>query len=219
LKFIDIHTHQHNSDKNIISVYNLFISDIAQINFLSPPLSLSVHPWYINHESQHNINNSMYNFDDTKIFAVGECGLDKLKGPDIQLQIEIFKQLIIISEAAKKPIIIHCVKALDEILKLRKEFHCSQPWIFHRFAGKLSAAQQIIEQNCYVSFGKQFIENQSLHKLISHIPLLNIFFETDDADIKIEVIYNKVAQLLNIPIEKLKEQIFTNFLKVFPHAQ
>ena len=48
----------------------------------------------------------------------------------------------------------------------------------------------------------------SFRKLFSEVPLDKMFFETDDtADVKIEIIYTFAADLLNIDLSELIEQI------------
>ena len=42
-----------------------------------------------------------------KCFALGECGLDKITASDFELQKEVFKKQIQLSEKYKKPLIIH----------------------------------------------------------------------------------------------------------------
>ena len=45
-----------------------------------------------------------------------------------------------------------------------------------------------------------------------------LFLETDMAEIDIETIYEVAANLLEMDILSLKEQIFSNFARLFGHA-
>ena len=57
-----------------------------------------------------------------------------------------------------KPLIIHQVKALQEILYLKKKFHPAQPWLIHGFRGKPELAQQLLATGIDLSFGVHYNE-------------------------------------------------------------
>ena len=68
---------------------------------------------------------------DSKIVAIGETGIDLLKGGALHKQIDIFMQHVNISERLAKPLIIHCVKAHDIISEIRKRISPKMDWIIH----------------------------------------------------------------------------------------
>ena len=70
------------------------------------------------------------------MLAVGEAGLDKLAEAPLTLQIEVFEYQARLAEEANKPLIIHLVKAVDELLKLKQKIQPVKPWIIHGFRGK-----------------------------------------------------------------------------------
>jgi TatD DNase family protein len=70
---------------------------------------------------------------DENCFALGECGLDKITASDFELQKVVFKKQIQLSEKHQKPLIIHCVKAHQELIEIKKELKPKQVWIFHGF--------------------------------------------------------------------------------------
>lgn len=51
--------------------------------------------------------------------AIGEAGLDKLASADILLQKEVLIRQILLSESVGKPLVIHCVKAFNELIELK----------------------------------------------------------------------------------------------------
>ena len=93
---------------------------------------------------------------DPRVDAIGEAGLDALRGGDILYQEETFKKQVEISEQLGKPMIIHCVRAFDRLLRLRKELRPSQLWIVHGFRGKPELARQLVDAGCAISLGKKF---------------------------------------------------------------
>ena len=83
---------------------------------------------------------------DPEIIAIGEAGFDKLRGPASELQAEVFEKQVEISERLRKPLIIHCVSAWDEVLAMQKSLKPSMPWMIHGFRGKLRQAEQLISK-------------------------------------------------------------------------
>lgn len=218
MKFIDIHTHRSSLENGVISIFNLFINESEKLNKLESSVSVSFHPWFIDEQSIPEIIDVIPTFLNNNCLAIGECGLDNVKNQNFAIQLEVFEKLIQISEEVKKPMIIHCVKAFNEMIKLRTDNHCKQSWVFHRFSGSKQIAEQLIQQNCYLSFGEHLISNIKLQRLFIDIPMNSIFFETDDSDISISKIYQKAAELKQISKEEMKRIVFNNYMNLFPDA-
>ncbi len=148
------------------------------------------------------------NHSDKNFIAIGECGLDKLCETSFDLQTRTFRQMIELSEQYEKPLIIHCVKAFDELISLKKEYLPKQPWVIHGFRGNPIQAKQLIQQGFCLSFGpKHNIET------IKNVPLWAVFTETDDSDCSIDEVYRLVASELNISVEELAGNIRNNAIK------
>lgn len=54
---------------------------------------------------------------------------------------------------AGKPLVIHLVKAVDELLKVKRDLRPSNPWIIHGFRGKAALAEEYLKHGFYLSFG------------------------------------------------------------------
>ena len=109
--------------------------------------SIGIHPWQLteaNAESQWETLKASVN--DPRIIAIGEAGLDKLKGASISLHSSVFQQEIALSESLSLPMVIHCVRAFNELIQIRKASKAKQPWIIHGFRGKPSIAQELLKQ-------------------------------------------------------------------------
>ncbi len=148
------------------------------------------------------------------VLAIGECGLDKICDVDLDLQQEVFVQQIELANAIGKPIIIHCVRAYEEVLMLLKKEKASVPVIFHGFNKNKIIADKIIANGYYLSFGKALQKPQTA-AIISGVPADRIFLETDDADISIEEIYHLAASACSIDEASLILQIQKNAAAVF----
>lgn len=208
--YIDIHTHQLYSDKEIKSIYNSFLTYNQQINHVS----YGIHPWYIGTIDK-QINQLEYLINKSpNAIAIGECGLDKLCNSNWTKQVEAFEQQIALANKYKKPIIIHCVKAYQECLQILKQ--ANTPVIFHGFNKNKHLAKQIIDNGYYISLSLQKdSKNPNLKTLFENIDLQNVFLETDDSKISIVEVYNNVTQSINIELEELKETMFNNYNTIF----
>jgi len=169
-----------------------------------------VHPWYSEDaEPQLKFLNEIAG--DSRIVAIGEAGLDKLKGPSLDIQQQVFEQQIELSEKLQKPLIVHCVKAWDELFALQKKYKPKQPWIIHGYRGKPEMTQQLLKHDFMFAIGDKY--NEEALKLI---PLNKLFLETDESDMSIEDVYKSVAETLEISVETLAEIIEDNVKAIFP---
>lgn len=116
------------------------------------------------------------------------------------------------SEQAGKPLVIHCVKTLEEILRVRKEMQPVQPWVMHGFRGKPQQLQSLLSAGVYVSFGLHYNKES-----LVLCPLEMMFLETDDIAAPIEPLYKEVAQIKGISEVALRKKIWENANKLFPN--
>jgi len=141
--------------------------------------------------------------------------LDKIIKIDFELQKMFFKQQVILSEKYKKPLIIHCVKAFQEIIELRKSLKPNQIWILHGFNKNGQVAHSLLKNGFILSIGSAIINNKKLQKVVLNISLDDILLETDDSEIPIQEIYQKIANIKNIEVEELQTKIAQNFKRIF----
>ncbi len=71
--------------------------------------------------------------DNQSVIFLGECGFDRLKGEDLAFQTTVFEAQIRLAESISKPVVIHCVKAFNEIISIKKRLKPSIPLIIHGF--------------------------------------------------------------------------------------
>jgi len=214
--FIDIHVHNHYEDKGVMLLLNIFPGDTDKIN-PDGYYSIGLHPWYVNEETLDNdiavITQSAVN---PNVLAIGETGLDKKIDVPYMKQLQAFEQQLDIAEKLKKPVIIHCVKAYDDIISLRKKFNQSIPWIIHWFNAGEQIANELMKYNCYISYGQMlFKENSKAFGVFKNMPLDRVFFETDDTGVSILQVYDKASLVRKMPLGNLKKQIKNNFISCF----
>ncbi len=150
------------------------------------------------------------------VLAIGECGVDRLIELPLEQQFPIFEAQIKLAEQLRKPVIIHCVRAFNELLQWKKRVAPTIPLIIHGFNNKPEIAQQLIAHGFYFSLGTALLETDSnAVKALKIIPFSKLFLENDDRDTPIEKVYEAAAMHLEITISVLKDQIWTNFVTVF----
>ena len=185
----DVHTHTYPAPENaLISVEPQLYKAIhtpgtPENRGLKPRnrFSVGIHPWSTAALSQAEIDEMYHNVEtmaaNADVLAIGETGLDTLRGAPMPIQEELFRRHIMLSERLGKPLIIHTVRAWDRLALLRRTLRPSQPWILHGYRGnpRLTASLLAKEYNpLYFSIGRQY-NPDSLHL----IPADRILHETD----------------------------------------
>ena len=187
--FEDIHHHKKESDKLCKDrIVNLnYDEELPEKGYYS----IGIHPWSTENMSEedalHAIEEIKKKSTDNRIIAIGECGLDRLRGGAKEFQEKIFRALISVSEECKKPLIIHAVKSDEDIIRLRKDLKPEQRWIIHGFRGKKESAVQLINNNISLSLGEKFNSES-----VKVIPENMLFSETDESDMPIKEIRARI---------------------------
>ncbi len=206
MNIIDCHTHNCCSQNAIINIDDFNIEIKSNLLY-----SAGLHPWHIE-KYDNNIFTKINSLASlSNVVAIGECGIDKLISTPIVNQIKEFEKHIILSETLKKPLIIHCVRAWQELLGIYKHFKPSQRWIVHGFRGKPTIAKKLADEGLFLSFGGKFNKESLLA-----VPYNNILIETDDSkDISIYDVAHSVAMALDIDDDSLFHIIDNNIKTCF----
>lgn len=213
--YYDLHTHNIQPiTRHKFSICNL---PCGKSSFTNPGeypdtyFSAGIHPWYITSTKTESLIRQLIEIAPLpQILAIGECGLDKSIETPFAIQETIFKQQIEIAEKHKKPMIIHCVKAFNELIRLHKELTPRQTWIIHGFRGKPQLAAELLQHEIRISVGKQF--NPKINTIL---PPALLLLETDDNNIHIETVYTQAASTWSIPEKKLSTLIEKSFHILF----
>lgn len=196
---VDIHTH-NNCSEDSLQIKNLSLSEaeIVLANVVKGYFSVGIHPWEIKKQDSTTLDLFKKISSDSRIVAIGECGLDKNIKISLDKQLDLFEKQIIISETLKKPLIVHCVGYYNELMEVKKNIKPLQKWIVHGFRGKPQLAQQLLKTAISVSFGENF--NPESVKII---PLDELYIETDESVIPLEELYFKIASVKSCDIADL----------------
>lgn len=198
MKFVDIHTHQANQQSE---------NEIKIISFYQNPdkepfcfFSIGKHPWYLNEDIEERW------FSHTFCVAVGECGLDKVRSVfSLSKQTEIFTQHLDRASDLQKPVILHVVRAHQELIQLLKKYpHLTYIW--HGFNGSYELFRQFERFHMFFSFGVRSSKNTGWKQ----IPLERVLLETDDSLLSIREVYSLYAQVTGISFDAIVEKIYQN---------
>lgn len=176
--------------------------------------SLGVHPWKAGDLTIEKAMELIQFSRNDNTLALGECGLDALKGPEMPLQEKMFEAHVELSESIELPLIIHCVKAWNELQRVHKRMQPKQPWVFHGFS-KLGILDQVVATGLMVSLGAGLIHHPKAKELVVGIPNEQLLLETDDQSIEIREVYECVARLKGISLQQLNEIVTSNFKNTF----
>lgn len=179
----DCHSHNLEATDAIINVgpdFNAF----ADGRFYS----IGVHPWDSAGATDLQLQQLSRLARLPQVVAIGEAGIDKLRGASRERQIELLRAQALLAEEVAKPLIIHCVGAWEDILRLHRELSPGQPWIIHGFRGKPELARQLLAAGLYLSLGEHF--NPETAKIV---PLDRLLVETDESSLPINHIAAQIS--------------------------
>jgi TatD DNase family protein len=215
MKYINIHTHTLAEAQNELHIFNHIV---GKDTTFSKYFSAGIHPWHVDEK---NLDGQLSKLRElvsqANCVAVGECGIDKVQGPDIPTQEKVFREHIKLAIEFNKPLVIHCVKGFQELLKCIKAEKFEGNFIMHGFNSPIEIAFPFLKMtNCYFSFGRALIQDGSNAEiLIKMLPLDRLFLETDAKEINIKNIYDAAIVINSISELVITEQIISNYKKVF----
>jgi TatD DNase family protein len=181
--FLDIHTHNLNADTD--SIISIGVDDTLLPNHF---YSIGIHPW-ANSYTDLQLSRLYDIATDERVIAIGETGLDALRGMPLNRQLQLFRHHIEISIKLNKPLIIHAVKTIDQIIALHRQYSPQQEWIIHGFRGKPQQACQLINLGFSLSLGEHF--NPATAAIT---PLNRLYTETDTSSLQIAQIRQAIAE-------------------------
>ncbi len=177
---------------------------------------------------------------DSKVVAVGECGLDYFRMDQsrreewIPLQQDVLRSHFRLATAHNLPLIIHCRDAYDDLIALlRQEIqHGNIPkrGLIHCYLSDWDHAQQFLELGFSLSFTGiiTFTKDEKLLDVVRNIPMNRFCIETDapyltpvphrgkrNEPLYVEFIAQKVAELKGISRDEVLAATVANARAMF----
>lgn len=150
------------------------------------------------------------------VLGIGECGLDQSSNAPWIHQVDAFEYAADLAERFTKPLVVHCVKAHDELLSIHKFIDPIQQWVLHGFVKGADLARQYLDSGMILTFGAAVTkESASLVETIRMCPSDRFLLETGADNVRIEDIYDAVAKIRGVSVEELCTAVHETFEKVF----
>jgi TatD DNase family protein len=142
---------------------------------------VGVHPHDAKTYSDKGEHELAYLLEQPGILGVGEIGLDFYRdlSPRKQ-QKKVFLKQLALAERERKPVVIHCRDAFDEMMDILESGQKTYRGIFHAFSGDLAKARRIIDLGFHIGIGGVVtFQNSKLRETVADLPPRAIILETD----------------------------------------
>lgn len=180
-----------------------------------------------------------------KVVGIGEVGLDYYRTPEKEKQEkqkEIFQQFLELAVAAKKPVIIHCRSAYEDMLDIlaglnrfdksnRSAEHFAKQnvlGVVHSFTGPLELAGKFLDLGLYLGLNGIITFTDEYDNMIANVPLDRMLIETDapylapvphrgkrNEPLYVEFVARRIAEIKKISFEEVIEKTGENTKKLF----
>ena len=212
--YLDFHTHRqrHAGDDKVLEIVSLHLGQDIEREYFT----IGMHPWWtqqpINAQQHHELIDYL---SDPRCLAMGEMGLDNLKGPDMNTQMEILRSLLPIAQQLGKPVVIHCVRAYGQLMEIKKEYPGIEKWCVHGYGRHATLAKQLIDQGFYLSI-MPAVPDTKYAEFFKTLPPDRLFLETDSMPNEtIKEVYLRVSKAVGISIPDLCRQMNYNAKEFF----
>lgn len=199
---INFHTHQYDATAALIAV------DPRQFE-PQPGLWYSVgfHPWNeVDKITEEDFDQLRRCAAHPQVLAISETGMDALRGASLDIQGEVFSRHMLIAANMAKPVVVHCVRTVQNILSIRRKSGLTAvPLAVHGMRSNAHVAQTWLDAGCYLSFGARFNPAALLAT-----PIDRLLIETDDSDTPIDEVATLVAHTLHLTTAEVIKHAINN---------
>lgn len=203
-----VNIHHHGPSSGSVSIQNFDYWEDLELP--KGFFSAGIHPWFPPTEEQWDAIQKAW--EDPRCLALGECGLDQLRGDKLEEQKKWFELQL---ESCELPVLIHAVKVDAELWEVFQAFP-SKKWVIHGAVGKWERWKKWTDHGVCFSFGKGLLSDPATQETFRNIPMKQLFLETDAADLNLlESIYRQAAAIKQKEMDVVKQEIWSNFATTF----
>lgn len=149
--------------------------------------SVGFHPWYLSEHFQNSLQTTkslnMLRQGLEKADACGELGLDYALADTPEkreLQLDVFRNQLKIAEDLKKPLVLHCVKAHEPLLKVMENFSSGVfKGLVHSFIGPEQIMRRYIELGFKLGIGHRSLASKKTREALKHLGTNHWVLESD----------------------------------------
>jgi len=171
-----------------------------------------------------------------KCVAIGEIGLDYYYDfSPKELQREVFKKQLELALKCKKPVIVHCRDAEQDVLSSLREYATKLPYeseagVLHCFTGTFEFGKACLDLGFFISFSGviTFKNSELLRQAAREFPLERLLVETDSPYLApvpfrgkkcepsmVKATALKLAEIRGVPFEQIEKQTTLNAARLF----
>jgi TatD DNase family protein len=197
--------------------------------------SVGVHP-NVTEGKEPSVDELIELASNDNVIAIGETGLDYFRSEgDLEWQRDRFRRHIAAAKKTGKPLIIHSRESTEDILKIMREEGADQVGgVMHCFVDDWSIAKQAMDLNFNISLSGivTFKNATTVKEVAKKMPEDRLMVETDSPYLApvpfrgkmnqpayVRYVAEHIAELRDVPYEKIAESTTRNFFELFKHAK
>jgi TatD DNase family protein len=177
--------------------------------------AFGVHPWHAG-SLEEGWESLLASFLDSAPSAVGEIGLDGLRGGDGQEG--VFASQLKIAERRRAPAIVHCVRSWGKLLEMLRG-GSRGPVLLHAYGGGPEMIEPFARAGAYFSFGPTALGRPRARAALFAAPAGRILLESDapygGEPASIAALAREAAELRGEGPEAFAAEVYANSLRLF----
>ncbi len=146
---------------------------------------LGLHPYFMAQHRESDLNALEGALaQHPELVAVGECGIDARFPETLETQWRLFDAQLRLAKAYELPVVIHCVRANDQVAKRLRQLALPCGGLIHAFAGSPEQAQRFIDLGFVAGLGGAVTHDRAkrLHRAVAALTDDGYVLETDSPD-------------------------------------
>jgi TatD DNase family protein len=194
--------------------------------------ALGIHPWNVNvlkeDELQETIKFILEASQKRRLAAIGEIGLDYKYETIWENQMLVFDKMLHLAEQLDLPVIIHSRGTTDKIVEMLPSYRVKKV-LLHWFSHPMEALSKAMDLDCFITEGPPVVYSNGIREVVKQTPITNLLTETDGPvtywkkpfsgqltkPSYIRTVLGAVAEIKNMPIDDVAEQVAKNFEAFF----
>ena len=205
---VDAHTHNPQATDAIISAEPATFSPLPGRLYC-----VGIHPWHTDAVTDADLSLLAECAVHPQVVAIGETGLDALRGAPLERQTAIFERHLVLAQELCKPLILHSVRTSQQVVQCFHRQDITVPCAVHGMRGNEHVAQTLLTAGFYLLFGPRF--NPAALLSTPHDRLL---IETDDTGMPITEVAAAIAPTLQLTIHDLLALAAQNLQNFIIHS-
>jgi len=197
--------------------------------------AVGIHPWTVTNANEPLDLKLFEEFvlsNRERITAIGEIGLDGQYTQDVDKkskQHETFQHCLGLADRCKLPVMIHSRLAIDDVLNLLPNYSLTKV-VLHWYSGPTEHLQLIRDRGYFITVGPSLLYSKRTQEIARTADLSIILTETDGPvnyygpfkgkptrpNFVIDVV-NKLAEIKNENIDRVRDKVWKNFQTVISH--